>query len=654
MYFGAAYYPEHWGEERWEFDLKKMKSLHFNMVRIAEFAWCRIEPEDGVYDFTWLDNFLDLCRKYDFKVMMGLPYRVVPAWLFKKDPEMAILSYDGHRETFGTRYTTCLSNKTLRKYAIDLTRKIVNRYKDDDCVVAWHLDNEYGDASICYCENCRQEFINWLKQKYRTLDNLNKTWGLVFWSMELTDWDQVWVPSKSNHFQKHPSLLQDYYRFNSWKTEKTIREQAEVVRSIAPSKIITTNFQSSTRDHTDYYKASQPLGVVSMNYYPPDTYNTVDLDIIRGLKNQNFWVVEQKSGSPGSQTNSYYTSPPGEIRMYTYQSIGHGADLILYYRYRPSYFGNEQFYMGIMNYDGSDNRISKEIARIGEELPIIAGELKGTKVINDTALLYSYDSRWADKFFKPNPDINYRDVFLSYYNELERQHIGMDIISPYADLSSYKVVVIPYLYLTDEAIVENITKYVEQGGTIIASARLSAKDEYARMTPTHIHPKIAKVLGINVEEVLSLKPDYKNAIELADGTKYTISLWAELLVPTTAKILARYCSDWYKGYAAVTYNQFGRGQAYYIGTMPEGQFYTHYVANLVRMAGVQPLVSGSPDVQACERCSDTHRYTFLLNTSDANSFVSIDEAGIDILTGKEVSGTVELKPYDVMIIKRPK
>ncbi len=364
MYFGVDYYPEHWGEKRWETDLKMMKQLNFNIIRIAEFAWCRLEPEEGRYDFLWLDKVIELCKKYEISVMLGVPVRNVPVWLMEKDPSVAIKAHEGHLESFGSRYTTCLNNPTLREHALKLSEMMAARYADYENVVSWHLDNEYGDASICYCDNCRKRFINWLKDKYKTVDQLNEAWGMVFWSLEINTWDQLWVPLKINHFPHNPGLLQDYRRFTSWTTEQFVMEQGDIFRRLAPGKTITTNFQSMTRYHTDYHKLGEALDVVSVNYYPPVSYNSMDLDIMRGIKNKNFWVVEQKSGPPGNVHNGYLTPAPGETRMYTYQSIAHGAEAILYFRWRPSYFGQEQLHKGILNYDAFTNRIFDEIGRL--------------------------------------------------------------------------------------------------------------------------------------------------------------------------------------------------------------------------------------------------------------------------------------------------
>ena len=650
MYFGADYYPEHWGESRWEIDLRNMKKMGFNMVRVAEFAWCRLEPQDGVYDFSWLDKFLDLCEQYGFLAMLGVPVRVVPAWLFQKDPEMAILSEDGTRETFGTRYTTCLSNPTLREYAFRLTQKMAEHYKTDPRVVVWHLDNEYGDASTCYCEACRQGFIAWLKQKYKTLSALNQAWGLAFWSMELTDWDQVWLPKKTNHFQKHPSLLQDYARFTSFKTERAIQKQCEILREITPDKTITTNIQSTTRDHTDYFKACAPIDIVSTNYYPPLTYNTIDLDLSRGLKRKNFWVVEQKSGAPGSQHCSYISSVPGETRMYTYQSIAHGADAILYYRWRPSYFGNEQFYMGILNYDGSENRISREIEQTGKELPGIMEKVEGSQVQNEVALLFSQDSRWASRDYSPTPQFDYRDIFLTCHSALEHHHIGTDIVSPYEDLSAYRTVVAPFLYLADEKIIKNLCSYVEQGGQLIVTSRCGSKDEYARMTQTILPAELSRLFGIKIDEVWAIPPGQKNEIQMGNQI-FEIQDWAELIQAESAEVMAQYIHDWYQGYAAITKNKYGKGTAIYLGSTIEKQFFEQKLIELITENGIVPLAQGSADVQVCRRVSQNATYTFFLNTACEKRYITPHSAGKDLLTGKIVQGNIAMEPHEVLILE---
>ncbi len=651
MYFGVDYYPEHWDEARWPTDLQMMKQLNFNMVRVAEFAWSRLEPEEGKYDFSWLDRFLSLCESHDMKVMMGVPVRNIPAWLMHKDPALSIEDQKGMRESFGSRYTICLNHPMLKQLAFRLSKALAEHYKEHPLVVSWHLDNEYGDASTCYCDHCRGNFIRWLQDKYGTLEQLNKAWGMVFWSLELSEWEQVWVPKKGNHFSHNPGLLQDYRRFTSWTTESFVQEQADIFREMSPDRLITTNLQSMTRYHTDYHELGKHLDVVSTNYYPPFSYNSVDLDILRGIKRQNFWVVEQKSGAPGFQHNGFYTPAPGETRMYTYQSIAHGADAVLYFRWRPAYFGQEQLHLGILNYDGSTNRIYQEIGQVGQELKTVSAETEGTTVVNDVALLMSYEARWSLENFYPHPELKYKDFFLRFYKELEAQHITADIIHPKENLQQYKVVIVPLMYMMDAQIADNLARYVEQGGTLIYTFRSGAKDEYNRIMPTLIPPVLKETLGVEIEESIAMPPGSENELEMEDGTKYRVSIWMDLLRVNTARTLARYTQDWCKSTPAVTVNQYGTGKAYYIGTFPEDSFYKEMLAQIMQESGVHPILRAPREVQICKRTDGKKEILFVMNNSKSMQHVRLEQACEDILLSRRVEGLLEMEPYSVRILK---
>jgi beta-galactosidase len=651
MYFGVDYYPEHWEEPRWEGDLRTMKEMHFNIVRVGEFAWSRFEPEEDRYDFTWLNRFLSLCAKHDLTVMLGVPARNVPAWLLAKDPTAAIQAAEGHRESFGSRYTTCLNNPILHRHALLLAEKLAAAYATHPVVSSWHLDNEYGDASLCYCENCRARFIDWLKKHYASPDAVNKAWGLVFWSLEIRNWDQVWLPKRINHFPHNPGLLLDYRRFTSWTTEDFVAAQAAALRRFSSGKPVTTNLQSMTRCHTDYYRMAEPLDIVSMNFYPPESYTTADLDIVRGTKHQNFWVVEQKAGPPGFAHPGFLTPRPGETRLFTYASIAHGADAILYFRFRPCPYGQEQYHMGIMNYDGSRTRIFEEIRRTGEELEQVAKAVAGTTVRNEVALLYSHENRWALEQFPVHPDLEYRDFFLVYYREFERQHIGVDVVSPYADLGAYRLVVVPLLCLMDDAIPRKIADYVERGGHLLYTARSGVKDRNNNVVPTIIPPKLKAVLGIGIDEAFALKPGHQNRILMNSGSEYQISTWIDLVRPEGAEVLARYADDWYRNSAAVTRNTFGTGTAYYIGTIPESSFLEAELSTIISQAGVAPVLDGPRSVWTLKRTGARGDVLFVLNPTDQPECVHLKGFRLrDVLGGSKCSDDLELGPYGVRVM----
>jgi beta-galactosidase len=659
LYFGSDYYPEHWPEDRWAIDLAMMKQARFNMVRVAEFAWSRLEPLDGSYDFAWLDRFVELCTREGLLVMMGVPVRNVPPWLLALAPDMAIKAYEGHREVLGGRYTTCLNHPLLRERALEFSRRMAERYGHNGTVAVWHLDNEYGDASQCFCEYCRREFVAWLQGRYTSLEELNRRWGLVFWSLELTDWSELPLPARSNHFPHNPSLLQEFCRFTSWSTERFVAEQAQLFRDHTRGQLVTTNLQSMTRYHTDYYRLGESLDVVSTNFYPPVSYNTLDLDVMRGIKERGFWVVEQKSGTPEQKCrtggrvhthNGFYSPEPGETRLYTYQSLARGAEAVLYFRWRPSFFGQEQLHGGILNHDGTTNRIYEEITRTGEEIERLAPKLEGTSVRSDVAMLLSYDARWALDYFYPHPDLGFRDFFLRFHGELESQHFAVDIVAPQRDLTAYRIVIVPLLYLMDEETVKNLRRYVEGGGTLFYTFRSGAKDRDSNLVPTIIPEGLSEVLGVEVEEAMAMAPESPTSLVMLDGSKHTASLWLDLLRPKGAQVLGRYEAGWYRGRPAMTENAFGRGRAYYLGTLPDATFFRSVLGDIVRQAGAEPILEAPREVHVCRRSGDDREILFFLNGSREERLVSLPWEAVDLLADSDAERELRLEPWGVKVL----
>ena len=654
MIFGVDYYPEHWPEERWAHDLDEMVALGFNTIRIGEFAWSRFEPADGEYDFAWTDKVAELCAERNITIMLGLPVRNPPAWLFARHPDMAIRAHDGHRESYGSRYTVCLNHAELRRYALRLTRAIGERYAGSDAIASWHLDNEFGDGSICYCERCRQAFISWLQDRYGSVEKVNEAWGLVFWSLEISDWDQVWVPARINRFPHNPSLLHDYRRFVSDTTAGFVREQGDVLRRAAPGAIITTNLQSMTRYHTDYYKMCEPLDVAAVNYYPPSSYVSADLDIVRGTKQAPFWVVEQRSGPQGFTHRAFPTPQPGETRMYTYQSIAHGADAVLYFRWRATPFGQEQFHGSVLRHDGSRTRFAEEIAQVGAELHELGPELNGSVVRNDVAMIMSYESRWALDDFRPHPSLEYRDLFLRFHGGLERRQIGADVVHPEADLRSYKVVLVPMLYVLSTGALENIAAFVAGGGTVVVTCQSGVKDENANILAPELAARLNELLGVRVTESIALADGERRSMKLLDGDSYECEYWVDIAEPTSAEVLATMGGDWYEGAPALTRNEYGEGQAFYIASIPEARFYDSVVARVVEDAGVSRVLAAGPEIEAVRRVTESASYVFVLNRSDRRRAVRVPAQYETLLSDAGEAGPIDgvtLEPFGVAVLR---
>lgn len=653
MRFGVDYYPEHWAEERWEADLDEMVRLGFNIVRVGEFAWSRFEPRDGDYRFDWLDRFLGHCAARGIEVMLGLPARNIPAWLMDEDPGIAILNAEGQRETFGSRYTVCINHPLVEKRAMALTAKLAERYAEHPAVTSWHLDNEYGDGSVCFCGNCRARFIEWLKGRYGTVERLNEKWGLVFWSLELDDWKRIRLPAATNRFAHNPALLLDFRRFGSFSTERFVAEQAKVVRSHSPKKPVTTNFQSMTRFHTDYRRLAESLDFASMNYYPPESYTEADFDIVRGTKGRGFWVVEQKAGPPGFAFPGFLTPRPGETRMHTWSAVAHGADAILYFRFRPCPYGQEQHHMGVVNYDGSRNRVTEEIAETGRELLQVSDLIAESEVRNEAALLYSWENRWALERYRVHPDLDFRSYFLQWHREFEQRHIGTDIISPDDPFEKYKLIVVPLLCLMSEETARRLAEYVHGGGTILFGTRSGVKDVDNAVVPGLIPLPLREALGIEVAEAFSLKPDRRIALVSENGKAYAGSMWVDLVEPKGAQVLFRYGEDWFKDRAAVTRNRFGKGTAYYFGTVPDPSFYEAELTPALNGAGLRPVLAAPRSLRVLRRAKAEGEIVFILNPGSQAETVAAGELRnfVDAATGLPIASDLVLRPFGVRVLR---
>ena len=652
MHVGVDYYPEHWPEDRWPHDLDMMVEHGFNIIRIAEFAWSRFEPRRDAFDFSWTDTIIDLCTDRGIAVMMGVPVRNVPPWLMAEDPGMAIEAYDGHREGFGSRYTTCLTNELLRSKSLGLTHELGSRYAQNETVVAWHLDNEYGDGSICYCDRCRARFIEWLQSRYDSIESLNGTWGLTFWSLELSSWDEIWLPRKTNRFPHNPSLLQEYRRFTSDVTATFVSEQCEVLRSCVPGATITTNLQSMTRYHTDYYSMCRDVDIVSVNYYPPNSYTSADLDVVRGIKHRPFWVVEQRSGAQGFTHRAYPTPEPGETRMYTFQSIGHGADSVLFFRWRPTPYGQEQFHGGVLRQDGSRTRISDEISAMQGELKQLAEAIHGTTVRNEVGALMSYDARWALEYYHVHPAADYRELFLQYYRALERQQVPMDVVHPESDLSNYRLIVVPMVYLMEQAALENLVTFVRNGGVAVVSTGTAVKDHFANLHPSGMPQELAEMLGIAWHELVIIPEDRSQYVSFPTHGTYAARCWADRVSATNARVLGSFTDYWYRHSPAVTQNRFAGGQAYFVGTLTEDSFYDALLARIVSETGVRRLLNGHPGIEVVSRVNQEHEFLFVMNRTNKDEAVACPADARVIVGASSTGGVLRLEPYGVSVIRR--
>ncbi|MGI6083259.1 MAG: beta-galactosidase [Limnochordia bacterium] len=667
MYLGVAYYPEHWDKQDWERDISLMKEAGLNVVRLAEFAWSQIERTEGRFSFEWLDEVLELLAKHGLKAIMCTPTAAPPPWLTHKHPSILPVDQNGVVMSPGSRRHYCPSSPIYREYAGKIVQEMVDHVRDNDTVVGWQTDNEFGcsNTARCYCDNCRAAFREWLRKRHGSIDALNEAWGTDFWSGVYNDWNEIPVPRKTTD-PHHPGLLLDFYRFASDAVVDFQQLQVDIIKRTAPHHFVTHNMIASSQQ-IDYYDLTKGLDFASWDSYPKPELQPMRSevrrvalwhDLFRGLKRKNFWLLEQRCST--SRAKGGYATPPapGLVRLWTYQAIAHGADGIVYFRWRAAKSGAEQCLGGVLSVDGRPTRAYDEIKRIGTELSILAPHLRGTTVPTRAAITASYPIQWAIAL-QPSlfgPGFSFHQHMSRYHRAFFDAAIPVTIVNPESDLSAYRLVVVPSLFLTNEAIVRNLYQYVEQGGILVVTARSGVKDWSNKAAATGLPGDLADLLKIRVDECDSLL-DHGNEIEMAipglTADKYTCQTWCELVRPEGASVLARYTQGHFAGAAAITEASHGKGRALYVGAeIAEERFYSGLIRWLAAEAGVASLLPQAfDDVEVMKRVGPGTELLFLLNYNlhEART-VSIGMRHRSLLNNGVYDDRITLAPGDVEVL----
>jgi beta-galactosidase len=662
--FGVDYYPEHWPRSRWARDAELMGELGFNIVRLAEFSWSKIEPREGEYNFEWLDEAISILANKGIKAIIGTPTAAPPPWIIKKHPDILRVDHHGVRSPEGTRRNYCPNNPNYIAHTKRIVQALALHYRDNPNVIGWQIDNEFG-IDPCYCENCVKAFRNWLKSKYGSLENLNSSCGFIFWSQEYEDWDEIFPPKPPLDMQ-NPSLCLDWHRFlsDSWIRYQQI--QVDIIREIAPNHIITHNFMGLYKE-LNYFKLAEPLDIVSFDYYPKWSLN-VDYarsamahDVMRSLKKKPYWIMELQSGAV-----KVHTAPipkPGEIRLWTLQSIARGADGLLYFRWRSCRFGAEEYWHGILDHDGVPRRRFFEVKKVSEDLMKIAPHIEKTNVKSEIAFTLSYDNLWAFDLEVGYGGKNYYgldswDPSLDFYRVLYSKNLPVDFVDPSKeDLSKYKVVFVPSLMLIDEAAEKNLRSYVKKGGILIATTRTGAKDWNNVIVDAALPGVLSDLFGITVEEYTGLPDDEKVGIEtnetmLSRKVAGKGRCWAEMLLPKEdAKIVAYYNMGIYVGKPAATINNYGEGLAIYIGSFPDEILYSAILDWLMERLKIEPVLPSTEGLEAVERTGSNGRVIFALNHSERMIQVPLKREYYEILSGEKVDGLLKIEGLDAKVLK---
>jgi len=655
MLIGADYYPEHWPKDRWPTDAKLMHEAGIGLVRMGEFAWNRFEPEEGRYDFSWLDEVMRLQAKYGIRVILGTPSATPTAWQVAKWPDLLPVKADGTTFPFGIRRHYCPQHEGYRDACRRMADAMARRWGRSKQVIGWQIDNEFGaldGGGTCFCPRCLRAWRAWLRRRYGALDALNEAWGAAFWAQQYTDWDQIVAPMQPVTSQ-NPGLALDWRRFSSEGMVEFQQVQVDALRAHARDQFISTNLMGMYEE-LDYEALAAPLDIAGWDNYPIWAAEAVDPAmghaVTRGLKQRGFLVFEQQSGPAG--WNSMTAAPrPGQIRMWTWQSIGHGADAVVYFRWRACRFGTEQYWHGILGHDGVPRRRYKEVQRTAREVARLSKALAAAQVRPQAAIWHTYDSNWVIRFQPGWDKMTLWDEAKRFGRAFARRGIAYDVVTPKADLARYRLIVCPHAVILRPDHVEALRKFAEAGGTVVFTPRSGERTWVNQVTPEPRPGLLRKLAGCSIGEYDMVRQDKPGQVEMAaTGRLYDAFGWCDLLEIEGASIVARYAAEFYSGTPAATVNRVGKGRVYYIGASAEDAFYDDLLARLAEEARIPMVGPLPPNVEVLERRGKAGRFLIIVNyTGDAQS-VDIGAKGKNLLGKGTVGPKIDLEPYGVRVI----
>ena len=670
LVLGTCYYPEHWPEAMWKEDLERMLATGIEVIRIAEFAWSLTEPEEGVFTYEYFDRFLDLCDETGMKVIFGTPTATPPAWLTEKYPEVLNADIDGIPYRHGCRRHYNYNSLVYQTLSARIVEKLAEHYASRKCIIGWQLDNEINcETDQFYSEADTMAFRLWLRDRYKTLDALNEAWGTVFWNQTYTNWEQLHVPRKTVSASTNPHEVLDYIRFVSFSARRFAKLQSDILRRyLKPGDFITTNGMFQSLDN--HQMNAESLDFYTYDSYPNfayclDAYKAAD----KGLRDRGwsrnltetrsvspaFGIMEQQSGANGWTTRMEAPTPrPGQLTLWTMQSIAHGADYVSYFRWRTATFGTEIYWHGILDYSSRENRRIAEVRDVHAMLQKLDG-IAGAKYAAKVALVKDYDNAWDAKLDKWHERVAWASE-MAIFSAAQRTHTPLDYVYlDHADLEQlkqYSVLFYPHPVIMTAERAELLRQYTEQGGKVVFGCRSAYKDIHGKCVMDKLPGLISGLTGADVPEYSFIAPDVERVTVDWDGTELEAAIFADLVAPVEGgRLEGTYTADYYAGSGALVSHEVGKGKAYYYGTA-----FTEQAARVfLRKLGVEAPYADVIDVpETCElavRSGDKGDYLFVLNYMKKPAKITLKKPCTDVLTGKTIEGEQTIPAYGVLIVK---
>ena len=657
MIYGGDYNPEQWPEEVWDEDVRLMREAGVNLVSLGIFSWAKLEPRPGEYDFDWLDRIISLLHEGGVMVNLATATASPPPWLAVLHPESLPVTQNGVVHHPGARQHYCPSSAAYKERAAELVRRIADRYKNHPALAMWHVNNEYGcHVAECYCDTSAEHFREWLRTRYGDLDALNEAWGTAFWSQHYAEWGEILPPRSAPTFA-NPTQQLDFRRFSSDALLELYEMEKEILRQATPEIPITTNFMGFFK-HVDYWKWAPREDLVSDDSYPdpsdPEAHigAAMSRDLMRSLGDGAPWVLMEQTTVRVNWRRRNVPKRPGEMRLWSYGAVARGAEGIMFFQWRQSKAGAEKYHSAMVPHVPTENSRSwREVKQLGAELGSL-DELLGARGEAETAILLDWESWWALELdSKPSAAVRMREGRYSFYKPLYEANVPVDFAHPGSDLSSYRLVIAPNLYLVTDDSVDNIVRYVSDGGTLLMSFFSGIVDGRDHIRLGGYPAPFRELLGLRIEDFVPMATGESNRLDTLDGESYGCDLWADLIHLEGAESQASYTEDFYADTPAVTRNAFGEGVAYYLGTRPEERYTKSLLQRGCQEAGVRPAAEVPPGVDAVRRRTEDASFLFLLNHNQEAVEVRLPNSAQDLLTGTEHRSNLVLNPLEVAILK---
>ncbi len=699
---GTCYYPEHWDRNLWRDDLRRMKENGIFTIRIAEFAWSKVEPREGVFTYEFFDEFLDTAEWAGMRVIFGTPTATPPAWLTEKYPEVLNCRKDGTKIRHGLRRHYNYNSPVYQRLSARIVEKIAAHYAKRSCIVGWQIDNELNcEVSEFYSESDTAAFREFLQGKYGTLESLNEAWGTVFWNQTYTAWEEIYVPRPTVQDCVNPHQTLDYIRFISESAIRFCRMQSDILRRyVKPGDFITTNGMFGNLDN--HRMTDECLDVYTYDSYPNFAYclsedpkHADDLNDRKWSRNltevrsicPHFGIMEQQSGANGWNTRMEAPAPkPGQIMLWAMQSIAHGADYVSFFRWRTSVMGTEIYWHGILDYDNRDNRKLREVRRIWERTKVIA-EIGGTDYAAAFGLVCDYDNIWdaqADVWHGRLAQASEKEIFIAS----QLTHTPMDMVyllddTEAEELGKYPVLVYPHPLILTEKRTRLLAAYVENGGTLLIGARAGQKDLTGKCVMRPMPGLLSDLTGTTVQEFTFVGPADDPAFMEWNGQQVETGLFSDILEvaaggyadkdgavsggqtgeenqgkkdvkDSRTQILAVYGTDYYKGSPALTETHVGKGRVLHFG----GTFTRKNMKEFLNYVGIlSPWKNRIKLPLQCElavRVRGNEMYFIVLNYERNDCVIVLEEPMKDLDTGKTEQGQIGLEPYGTKMYKAQK